>query len=72
MDDMVWMPTIFTKNLERLIAHDTVIELFNEVLGLNVQQRQARTLTRQFRLWNAPRSNSRWKNRINRSIAAQH
>ena len=32
MDDAVWVPTVFTKNRERLIAHDTVIELFNLVL----------------------------------------
>lgn len=32
MDDAVWAPTVFTKNRERLIAHDAVIELFNLVL----------------------------------------
>lgn len=32
MDDAVWVPTVFTKNLERLIEHDAVIELFNLVL----------------------------------------
>jgi len=32
MDDAVWVPTVFTKNRERLIAHDAVIELFNHVL----------------------------------------
>src|SRR6202142_2706318 len=32
MDDSVWVPTVFTKNRERLIRHDTVIEFFNEVL----------------------------------------
>lgn len=32
MDDAVWVPTVFTKNRERLIAHDAVIELFNLVL----------------------------------------
>jgi transposase len=32
MDDTVWVPTVFTKNRERLIEHDAVIELFNEVL----------------------------------------
>jgi IS5 family transposase len=31
MDDAVWVPTVFTKNLERLIEHDAVIELFNRV-----------------------------------------
>ncbi len=33
MDDTVWVPTVFTKNRERLIEHDAVIELFNEVLA---------------------------------------
>ena len=32
MDDAVWGPTVFTKNRERLIEHDAVIELFNLVL----------------------------------------
>ena len=32
MDDAVWVPTVFTKNRERLIDHDAVIELFNLVL----------------------------------------
>ena len=32
MDDAVWVPTVFTKNRERLIAHDAIIELFNLVL----------------------------------------
>ena len=32
MDDAVWVPTVFTKNRERLIEHDAVIELFNHVL----------------------------------------
>ena len=34
MDDTVWVPTVFSKNRERLIAHDAVIELFNEVLAI--------------------------------------
>ena len=34
MDDKVWVPTVFTKNRERLIEHDAVIELFNEVLAI--------------------------------------
>ena len=34
MDDPVWVPTVFTKNRERLIEHDAVIELFNEVLAI--------------------------------------
>ena len=32
MDDTVWVPTVFTKNRERLIEHDAIIEFFNEVL----------------------------------------
>lgn len=32
MDDAVWVPTVFTKNRERLIEHGAVIELFNLVL----------------------------------------
>ena len=31
MDDAVWVPSVFTKNRERLIKHDAVIEFFNEV-----------------------------------------
>jgi transposase len=31
MEDVVWVPTVFTKNRERLIEHDTVIAIFNEV-----------------------------------------
>lgn len=34
MDDVVWVPTVFTKNRERLIEHDAVIELFNQVLEM--------------------------------------
>lgn len=34
MDDTVWVPTVFSKNRERLIAHDAVIELLNEVLAI--------------------------------------
>jgi len=34
MDDTVWVPTVFTKNCERLIKHDTVIQFFNEVLAI--------------------------------------
>lgn len=34
LDDMVWVPIVFTKNRERLIAHDAVIELFNEALAI--------------------------------------
>ena len=34
MDDAVWVPTVFTKNRERLIKHDAVVEFFNEVLAI--------------------------------------
>jgi transposase len=34
MDDVVWVPTVFTKNRERLIKHDAVIEFFNEVVKI--------------------------------------
>ena len=34
MDDAVWVPTVFCKNRERLIEHDAVIELFNQVLQM--------------------------------------
>src|SRR5690606_18862799 len=33
MDDAVWVPTVFSKNRERLIAHDAVVAFFNEVLA---------------------------------------
>ena len=33
MDDAVWVPTVFSKNRERLIEHDAVVALFNEVLS---------------------------------------
>jgi transposase len=32
IDDAVWVPTVFTKNRERLIEHSAIIELFNQVL----------------------------------------
>ncbi|MFZ5658026.1 MAG: IS5 family transposase [Pseudomonadota bacterium] len=34
MDDAVWVPTVFTKNRERLIEHDVVVALFNEVVEM--------------------------------------
>ncbi len=34
MDDAVWVPSVFSKNRERLIEHDAVIELFNQVLAI--------------------------------------
>jgi transposase len=33
MEDSVWVPTVFTKNRERLIKHDAVVAFFNEVLA---------------------------------------
>jgi len=41
MDDTVWVSTVFTKNRERLIAHDAVIALFNEVLAIAQPERLA-------------------------------
>jgi transposase len=38
MDDTVWVPTVFTKNRDRLIEHDAVVKFFNEVVGI-AQQR---------------------------------
>ncbi|QEO97365.1 transposase [Xanthomonas oryzae pv. oryzicola] len=34
MDDAVWVPTVFSKNRERLIAHDVVVALFNEIVAM--------------------------------------
>lgn len=34
MDDVVWVPTVFTKNRERLIKHNAVIAFFNEVVAI--------------------------------------
>ena len=34
MDDDVWVPTVFTKNRERLIEHDAVVAFFNEVVAI--------------------------------------
>ncbi|WP_042805140.1 IS5 family transposase, partial [Xanthomonas citri] len=34
MDDAVWVPTVFTKNRERLIEHDVVVALFNDVVAM--------------------------------------
>ena len=38
MDDVVWVPTVFTKNRKRLIKHDAVIEFFNEVVKIAGQK----------------------------------
>lgn len=32
--DAVWVPSVFAKNCERLIEHDAIIELFNQVLEM--------------------------------------
>ena len=32
MDDAVWVPTVFSKNRQRLIEHDAVLELFNQIV----------------------------------------
>ena len=32
MDDAVWVPTVFSKNRQRLIEHDAAVAFFNEVL----------------------------------------
>ena len=32
MDDAVWVPTVFSKNRQRLSEHDAVVAFFNEVL----------------------------------------
>jgi transposase len=38
MDHAVWVPSVFSKNRERLIEHDAVIELFNQVLQMADEQ----------------------------------
>ncbi len=38
MDDVVWVPTVFSKNRERLIEHDAVIEFFNQIVQQAQQQ----------------------------------
>jgi IS5 family transposase len=34
MDDTVWVASVFSKNRERLLEHDAVIELFNQILEI--------------------------------------
>ncbi len=34
MDDAVWVPTVFSKSRERLIEHDVVVALFNEIVAM--------------------------------------
>jgi transposase len=38
MDDALWVPTVFTKNRERLIEHDAIIAFFNEVVTMAEEQ----------------------------------
>lgn len=38
VDDAVWVRTVFTRNRERLIQHDALIELFNEALDIANKQ----------------------------------
>ncbi len=45
VDDVVWVPTVFSKNRERLIKHDAVIEFFNEVLATTKTPDQLNSLT---------------------------
>lgn len=33
INNSVWVPTVFTKNCQRLIEHDAVVALFNQVLA---------------------------------------
>jgi transposase len=39
MDDAVWVPTVFTKNRQRLIEHDAVVAFFNEVINTAEKKR---------------------------------
>lgn len=39
MDDAVWVPTVFTKNRQRLIEHDAVVAFFNEVVNTAEKKR---------------------------------
>jgi transposase len=39
MDDAVWVPTVFTKNRERLIEHDAVVVFFNEIIEVANKKR---------------------------------
>jgi len=34
MDDAVWVPTVFSKNRARLIEHDVIVALFNEIIEM--------------------------------------
>ena len=39
MDDEVWVPTVFTKNRQRLIEHDAIVAFFNEVINTAEKKR---------------------------------
>jgi transposase len=39
MDDEVWVPTVFTKNRQRLIEHDAIVAFFNEVINAAEKKR---------------------------------
>jgi transposase len=39
MDDEVWVPTVFTKNRQRLIEHDAIVAFFNEVVNTAEKKR---------------------------------
>jgi transposase len=39
MDDDVWVPTVFTKNRQRLIEHDAIVAFFNEVINTAEKKR---------------------------------
>ncbi len=58
-DDAVWVPTVFSKNRDRLIEHDLIVALFNEVL---TQADQAGWLSGGHWRWKGPFSSSmiRW------------
>ncbi len=45
MDDAVWVPTVFSKNRERLIEHDAVIEFFNQIVQSCCAPRSSRCST---------------------------
>ena len=32
MEGVVWVPTVFTKNRERLVMHEAAIEFFNQIV----------------------------------------
>lgn len=38
MDDTVWVPTVFTKNRDRLADHDAIIAFFNEVVTMAAEK----------------------------------